>query len=417
MEAGFWLRRLGCAVFALLLSVSPCFASAGNHRTRNFIIQAPSQQLAVAVGNAAEKFRRELAIYWTGRELPPWPRPCPIRVVAGNLAAQGVTTYNPRPVSDFQMEVIGTPERILDSVLPHEVTHTVLATHFGRPLPRWADEGICTTVEHPSEKDKHETKLREFLASRRGIAMNQLFLMTEYPQDVLPMYAQGYSVCRFLIEQQGPRTFINFLGDYMRRPSWTQNVRKHYGYESLLELQNNWLAWVKSGSGDVTKFAKLKTRGEIALAAASIETPSVIKPAVADSRTPATATLAGAISNTANGWQPNDSPYQRPQAGASPAPAKQHPQARPADPASLASQGAGWYSRLREQHSREETGGLTASAANEVAQTASTAAGQEPIMPPSVRQSGTYSTAQPPAEQQWSRGPAAGGYGEGRRWR
>ncbi len=33
------------------------------------------------------------------------------------------------------MEVIGTPERILDSVLPHEVTHTILATYFGRPLP------------------------------------------------------------------------------------------------------------------------------------------------------------------------------------------------------------------------------------------------------------------------------------------
>ncbi len=121
-------------------------------------------------------------------------------MVAGdNLAAQGVTTYNPAPVRDFQMEVIGTPERILDSVLPHEVTHTVLATYFGRPLPRWADEGICTTVEHVSERSKHEAKLREFLSSRRGIAMNQLFLLTEYPPDVLPMYAQGYSVCRFLI--------------------------------------------------------------------------------------------------------------------------------------------------------------------------------------------------------------------------
>jgi hypothetical protein len=86
--------------------------------------------------------------------------------------------------------------------------------------------------------------------------MNQLFLLKEYPNDVLPMYAQGYSVCRFLISQQGPRTFISFLEDYMRHPSWTDNIRKHYGYNSLAELQQYWLAWVSDGSGSVAKFAK-----------------------------------------------------------------------------------------------------------------------------------------------------------------
>lgn len=226
-------------------------------RTQNFIVMAPTAELARTVGDAAETFRRDLAIYWLGGELPPWPNPCPIRVIAGqNLAAQGVTTYNRAPVRDFQMEVVGSPQRILDSVLPHEVTHTILATYFGRPLPRWADEGICTTVEHESERQKHEAKLREFLRSRRGIAMNKLFLLTEYPADVLPMYAQGYSVCQFLIAQNGPRAFVKFLGDYMQNPSWTQNVRNHYGYESLAELQQAWLAWVGQGSGPVDAFVK-----------------------------------------------------------------------------------------------------------------------------------------------------------------
>lgn len=226
--------------------------TAASYRTRNFMVDAPTAPLAKAVGDAAEGYRRSLAEHWLGGALPPWPSPCPIRVIAGpQLAAQGVTEYNRAPVRDFRMEVVGTPRRILDSVLPHEVTHTILATHFGRPLPRWADEGICTTVEHEEEKAKHEVKLREFLASRRGIAMNRLFLLTEYPSDVLPMYAQGYSVCRFLIEQRGPRAFIDFLSDYMQRPSWTQNIRKHYGYRSLADLQEKWLAWVSVGSGPV----------------------------------------------------------------------------------------------------------------------------------------------------------------------
>lgn len=252
------LCRLACSAIAGLIVVAlPAAAHAADFRTQNFLVMAPTPDLARAVGMAAEGYRRDLAIHWLGKELPPWPAPCPIRVIAGDhLAAQGVTTYHRSPVRDFQMEVVGSTERILDSVLPHEVTHTLLATHFGRPLPRWADEGICTTVEHPVERQKHEAKLREFLSTRRGISMNKLFLMTEYPADVLPMYAQGYSVCQFLIAQRGPRQFVDFVGDYMRNPSWTQNVRKHYGYESLAELQQLWLAWVAKGSGPVDAFMK-----------------------------------------------------------------------------------------------------------------------------------------------------------------
>lgn len=270
------VRRLGVALGLLLGLVTGVAGasrlSAADFRTPNFLIMAPTPQLARAVGEAAEGFRRDLAVHWLGGELPPWPNPCPVRVVAGeNLAAQGVTTYNRSPVRDFQMEVVGSPERILDSVLPHEVSHTVLATHFGRPLPRWADEGICTTVEHVSERQKHEAKLREFLATRRGISMNKLFLMTEYPQDVLPMYAQGYSVCQFLIAQRGPREFVNFIGSYMQTPSWTLNVRNHYGYESLAELQQLWLQWVAQGSGPVDAFVKTPPRvagGDVAQVAA-----------------------------------------------------------------------------------------------------------------------------------------------------
>lgn len=253
--------RRFCRAAGLAACLAACFATtsspAAGHRTQNFLVEASSSRLAREVGEAAERYRHELAVYWTGKPLNDWPNPCPIRVIDGpRMAAQGVTQYDRAPVGNFVMEVVGTQQRILDSVLPHEVSHTVLATHFGRPLPRWADEGICSTVEHESERAKHEAKLREFLRTRRGIAMNQLFLLTEYPPDVLPMYAQGYSVCQFLIRQRGPREFISFLEDYMRHRSWTDNVRKHYGYESLGELQENWVAWVSDGSGPVDRYAK-----------------------------------------------------------------------------------------------------------------------------------------------------------------
>lgn len=252
-------RSLFVFIFAVCLPWWSARAASPELRTQNFLIRnAPNREFAERVGQEAERFRRQLAVQWLGKELGPWSSPCTLKVVAGNIPAQGVTTYQRYPghVGDFQMEVVGTPERILDSVLPHEVTHAVLATHFGRPLPRWADEGISTTVEHPAEKAKHDAKLREFLQTKRGLPMNRMFMMKEYPPDMLPLYAQGYSVCRFLIEQQGHRQFIQFIDDYMKQGSWTHAVQRYYGYDSLGELQNSWLAWVASGSGSVEQFAK-----------------------------------------------------------------------------------------------------------------------------------------------------------------
>jgi hypothetical protein len=191
-----------------------------------------------------------LAIEWLGKELPDWAQPCPIKA---HLApgAGGATSFifSHGEVFDWRMNIQGSQERILDSVLPHEITHTIFATHFRRPLPRWADEGACTTVEHESEIAKQEQLLITYLKSRpsRGIAFSQMFAMKDYPQDVLPLYAQGHSLARFLIEQYGKKKFLAFLSDGMQDENWPRAIKAHYQYEHLLALQNSWMDWVKAG--------------------------------------------------------------------------------------------------------------------------------------------------------------------------
>jgi hypothetical protein len=243
--------RLICAAFAAasLLSLG------ASHRTENFLVTAPSQEFAKQVAESAEQFRTDLAIEWLGHELPPWRDKCPITMVnvGPQYGAGGATSFmfeNGRPFG-WTMTLQGSKERILDSVLPHEVTHTVFATHFGRPLPRWADEGACTTVEHVSERQKQHDMLYEFLTTHRGIAFNKMFKMTEYPPDVLPLYSQGYSLARFLIAQSGKREFLDFVGDGMKWNNWTKATQQHYGYRSLSELQVTWLEWVRRGSPKV----------------------------------------------------------------------------------------------------------------------------------------------------------------------
>ena len=231
---------------------------AASYRTQNFIVSAPTPQLAQKIGDAAERYRSELAERWLGKKLSTWSSPCPITAQVGaHLGAGGATSFvfQNNSVGSWQMNIQGSEIRILDSVLPHEVTHTIFATHFRKPLPRWADEGACTTVEHPSEKKRHETMLISFLQTQRGIAFSQMLAMKEYPADVLPLYAEGYSLARYLIEEGGERKFVRFVGDGLRDENWMRALQASYGVTDLGRLQNEWLEWVKQGSPDRTLIA------------------------------------------------------------------------------------------------------------------------------------------------------------------
>jgi hypothetical protein len=238
-------------------------------QSEHFQVTAPSPEFARQVCEAAEHYRQALAVEWLGSPLPPWQDACPIQVIVGpQLGAGGSTTFtfiNGQPCR-WSMEIQGSQERILDSVLPHEITHTILATHFGCALPRWADEGAATSVEHVSERTKQDQLLIQFLTSNRGIAFNQMFAMRDYPPDILPLYSQGYSLARYLIAQGGRQKYVSYVEDGMRWNNWTAATQKHYGPRSLSELQLSWLDWVRHGSPDIRTPARASASDNSALA-------------------------------------------------------------------------------------------------------------------------------------------------------
>jgi hypothetical protein len=294
----------------LVLAASPCLAA--GYRTANFTVAAPTARLAQEIGDSAEAWRRSLAIEWLGHELPDWAEPCPIKArVAGRLGAGGATSFvfDQGEVFGWRMEIQGSRERVLDSVLPHEITHTIFASHFRQPLPRWADEGACTTVEHNSEIAKQERLLIECLQTRRGIPFSHMFAMKEYPQDVLPLYAQGHSLAQLLIDRRGKAAFLEFLADGMGDENWPRAIRQHYGYPNLLVLQNSWLQWIRDGRPSVAP--------EIATAVASRDVPNSIASSVSLAKTPATRPATASLASTElgpdGGWGAAtasfDSPY------------------------------------------------------------------------------------------------------------
>ena len=236
---------------AVALTAMLLVSMGARHRSANFIVETADPRLAVQFAEAAEKFRHDLAVEWLGQPMPNWSQPCPLTVNVGpNLGAGGATTFvfDRGEVFGWRMSIQGSAERILDSVLPHEITHMIYASRFRRPLPRWADEGGATTVENINERSKYRHMLDQFLRTGRGIAFNRMFAMTEYPPDVMPLYAQCYSLAEYLIQIGGRRRYVEFLDDGLKTNDWSGAVARNYGIGDLGQLQNTWLAWVKQGS-------------------------------------------------------------------------------------------------------------------------------------------------------------------------
>ena len=245
-------------------------------RGQNFIVYAPTPVMARALAAEAEHQRRALAEKWLGKELPRWSKPCAIRFAPGLGGNGGASTFTFDKDADgkpalktAEIDLRGDFLTALNNTLPHEVTHAILAAHFGKPLPRWADEGAALLSETDDEQASHDTRARELLQQGRGVRLKVLLPMTEYPRDIAILYAQGHSVARFLVQQKtgvpvlkdipnvgelfktggddGHRRLLAFLHLGTREnttESWGKAAQAVYGFASVDALEEEWLAWL-----------------------------------------------------------------------------------------------------------------------------------------------------------------------------
>lgn len=244
-RARTWLR--GIVILATLGSLG------ANHETRNFRVHAPTEKIAKLVGAAAEHHRSRLGQIWYGHRIGNWGTKCDVTVnVDDRVGASGTTKFrfSNGEVYDWRMEVNGPLERILDSVVPHEVNHTILACWFRRKVPRWADEGCATLVEHESEQSRQTKHVEHLMREGRRIPLRMLLGITRYPSDsrqLMALYAQGYSLTRFLIEKHGRRQFLMFLKEAHHR-GWDRAIETYYGSSNIEGLEQQWAQWVIAGS-------------------------------------------------------------------------------------------------------------------------------------------------------------------------
>jgi RNA polymerase sigma factor (sigma-70 family) len=222
-------------------------------RTANFIVAAPSIRLGQIVADAAEYQRKKQAVRWLGEEMPSWKKPMPIKATITSKGANGYTAFafKEGKVKSASMYLEGPLDQVLATTLPHEITHTILAHHFGVPIARWADEGAAMLSEDAESQLQHVLRLRELLKAEATYPLKRLFAFDDYPKNAAALHAQGYSVTDFLVQRKDHRTFLAFVKQGMKE-NWDKALERHYRISSVEELEKAWLASVQ-GSVDRAK--------------------------------------------------------------------------------------------------------------------------------------------------------------------
>lgn len=246
----------------ILLALGAAVPSGSTQNTENFVVYAPSAAVAERAAEAAEAHRRELARQWLGRELPRWQDRCVIEIDLRPPRPTGRTffTFRGSRIANLRITLRGSLEDVLEGVLPHELTHAVFATHFGRALPRWADEGAATLSEGRRQRSRQRRLAADWLAGPRRIPLSSLISMNDYPADLSRMtaiYLQGFSLVDFLVEQKGRQAFTSFLQTGYAH-GWSTAVKQTYGDPSLTELEQRWKSWA-SGEDNPTAEANSPT--------------------------------------------------------------------------------------------------------------------------------------------------------------
>jgi hypothetical protein len=237
--------------------------------TPSFRILHEDPELAEKAAVVAEAARDAHIRRWTGSAPKgPWTPKCelylyPTARTFGQMTGQpeespGFSTMgmsNGRIIARRVNLRVDHPN-LLRAILPHEVTHVVLADLFPfQQIPRWADEGMAVLSEPASEQQLRAADLTDPLATGQLFPLHQLMKM-DYPEGRFwgLYYAQSVSLTRFLVEQGSPGQFVQFV-QRSQQNGPEPELRRIYHIDGFADLHKRWVTYAKSKTAEMTATA------------------------------------------------------------------------------------------------------------------------------------------------------------------
>ena len=237
--------------------------------TANFrIFHKNNRDLAEKAAQTVERTRAAMYQKWFSSTGAAWNPKCDLYLHATAQDYSQVTAQQPTSpghstivrerggsrIVSRRMDMHCDTPNMLDTVLPHETTHVVLAGNFGSSdVPRWADEGMAVLTEPAEKVDMHRRNLARCYQEGRLFSVAELMQLDNYPpaRQISAFYAQSVSLVDFLSSQRGPAVFAQFLRDSLRE-GYEPALQRHYGFRDFADLQTRWAQQALAGSGGGT---------------------------------------------------------------------------------------------------------------------------------------------------------------------
>jgi tetratricopeptide (TPR) repeat protein len=227
-----------------------------------------SREFVEKVARTAEKTRGDMFRKWFKHDGIRWDEKCELRLHAtadDYSKATGAPLDSPGHASiTWAEDKSGVVSRridmhcdqnaLLETLLPRETTHVVLAGMFGAsPLPRWADVGMAVLTESSSRVGEHRRNLASCYKDGSLFGVRDLLQMADYPekQRIRAFYAQSVALVEFLTSRHGPAVFAEFVRDGGRE-GFELALRRHYQW-NLSDLETHWAQHVLSESARLAR--------------------------------------------------------------------------------------------------------------------------------------------------------------------
>ncbi|QDU64116.1 hypothetical protein Pan216_50050 [Planctomycetes bacterium Pan216] len=230
--------------------------------TANFRIHHRDRALGEEVARLAEAARKMSHEMWFGS--PPqrdWTPRCDVflyptaqeytqvtGVPAQSPGHSKVLNENGR-IRSRRLELRCDDPNMKLAILPHEITHVVLAGKFGaHDVPRWADEGMAVLTEPRDKQDAHLGNLYRCQTTGRRFSCSQMFTMREYPPgpQMRDFYAHSVGICRYLVEMGGAEKLPLFINTALQNNNYELALRQVYGINGVTDLESKFGQYVAS---------------------------------------------------------------------------------------------------------------------------------------------------------------------------
>ena len=130
------------------------------------------------------------------------------------------------------------------TVFAHEMTHLVMNQFMADDAPLWLSEGLAEyygEFGYAAFKGTKKSRRAQFRKLEHPYPLSDLFRATTYPASdwqLVAFYETSKFMVAFLLLDQPPEKFVPFMKDLSSGQSITAAFRKHYGLETLADIEH-----------------------------------------------------------------------------------------------------------------------------------------------------------------------------------